>query len=380
MKGKLLLLTGILSLLVAGCNKKPDQGADPSLTTAHASEDTTKSPVLEEVFSDSTYQLTGVAVSPDGRLFTNYPYWLEHHAASVVEIREGKPLPYPDTGWNSFQKGDQGSDTFVCVQAVVADDKGYLWIVDAAGIGLGPVYKKANKVVKVRLSDNSIERIYRFPEQVVGTDSYLNDIRVDNTNGYAYMTSSSNGGIVVLNIVSGESRFVLHDSPSVKSDPSYHFTFNGKEFAMADGSIPKIHSDGIALSPDKAWLYYKPLTDDKLYRVETKLLRDFATPLKTIAGNVQDLGHFVTTDGMVFDKAGNLYFGDLERSSIVKITPDLEMHTLITDPENLIWPDSYSVSQDGYLYISLSQIQLMPWFNNNVDKTEKPYRIVRLKI
>ena len=127
-------------------------------------------------------------------------------------------------------------------------------------------------------------------------------------------------------------------------------------------------------------MYYKPLTDDKLYRVETKLLRDFATPLRTIADKVQDLGHFVTTDGMVFDKAGNLYFGDLERSSIVKITPDLEMHTLITDPENLIWPDSYSVSQNGYLYISLSQIQLMPWFNNNIDKTEKPYRIVRLKI
>ena len=365
---------------MAGCNKRPDQGAAPSLTTDDASGDTTKSPVLEEVFSDSTYQRTGVAVSPEGRVFTNYPYWLDRHANAVVEIRNGKPLPYPDTKWNSFKKGDPGSTTFVCVQAVVADDKGYLWIVDAAGIGLGPVYKNANKVVKVRLSDNSIERIYRFPEQVAGADSYLNDIRIDNSNGYAYMTSSSNGGIVVLNIVSGESRLVLQDDSSVKSDPSYHFTFNGKEFSMADGSIPKIHSDGIALSPDKAWLYYKPLTDDKLYRVETKLLRDFATPLRTIADKVQDLGHFVTTDGMVFDKAGNLSFGDLERSSIVKITPDLEMHTLITDPENLIWPDSYSVSQNGYLYISLSQIQLMPWFNNNIDKTEKPYRIVRLKI
>ena len=41
---------------------------------------------LEEVFADSTYQLTGVAVSPDGRLFTNYPYWLEKHRYSVVEL------------------------------------------------------------------------------------------------------------------------------------------------------------------------------------------------------------------------------------------------------------------------------------------------------
>jgi hypothetical protein len=30
---------------------------------------------LEQVFTDSTYQLTGVAVSHEGRMFTNYPLW-----------------------------------------------------------------------------------------------------------------------------------------------------------------------------------------------------------------------------------------------------------------------------------------------------------------
>ncbi|MUV04654.1 hypothetical protein GN157_13135 [Flavobacterium rakeshii] len=370
----------MLLLALTGCNKKPELAKDSVDAPAQSPQTTVKNPELEEVFRDSTYQLTGVAVSPNGRVFTNYPYWLDNHSYSVVEIKNGKPVPYPDARWNSFKKGDEGVDKFVCVQAVVADEKGYLWIVDAAGIGLGPVYKKANKVLKVRLSDNTVERIYTFPETTAGKDSYINDIRIDNSNGFAYMTSSSNGGIVVLNTASGESRFVLHDAPSVQSDPAYHFSFDGKEFSKADGSIPKINSDGIALSPDKAWLYYKPLTDDKLYRINTRFLRDFTTPLKTITNKVEDLGHFVTTDGMEFDKEGNLYFGDLERSSIVKITPDLKMHTLISDPENLIWPDSYSVSKNGYLYISVSQIQLMPWFNNNINKTEHPYKILRLKI
>ncbi|WP_116788976.1 L-dopachrome tautomerase-related protein [Flavobacterium psychrotrophum] len=379
MKNYIKVASVIIAALLSACGNKEKTNEVVQTTTADTLQ-TATTVQLGEVFADSTYQLTGVAVSPEGRIFTNYPYWLDKHSYSVVEVKDGKPVPYPNAQWNSFKKGDNGSDKFVCIQAVVADEKGYLWVVDAAGIGLGPVYKNSNKVIKIKLADNTIERIYKFPENVAGKESYINDIRVDNTNGFAYMTSSSNGGIVVLNTKTGDSRFVLHDSPSVTSDPAYHFAFNGKEFAKADGSIPKINSDGIALTQDKAWLYYKPLTDDKLYRVSTALLRDFSTPLKTIDDKVEDLGHFITTDGMEFDKDGNLYLGDLEKSSIVKITPDLKMHTLVTDPEKLIWPDSYSISADGYLYISISQIQHMPWFNNNVNTTQKPYKLLRLKL
>lgn len=380
MKIKLIEVVSVILLTLTACNNKANQdGAKPD-TYSDTTAVKPKEAVLEEVYKDSSYQLTGVAVAANGRLFTNYPYWLDNHLYSVVEIKNGKPVPYPDLKWNSFKKGEDGSGKFVCVQAVVADDNGYLWIVDAAGIGLGAVYKNSNKVLKIKLADNTVERIYKFPSNIVPSDSYINDIRIDNKNGFAYLTSSSNGGIVVLNTTSGESRFVLHESSSVKSDPAYRFSFHGKELKKADGSIPKINSDGIALSPDKAWLYYKPLTDDKLYRIKTELLRDFTTPYKVILESVQDLGHFVTTDGMEFDDKGNLYFGDIEKSSIVKITPDLKMHTLVTDTEKLIWPDSYSISKDGYLYVSVSQIQLMPWFNNNVNKTKKHYSILRLKI
>jgi streptogramin lyase len=32
-------------------------------------------------------------------------------------------------------------------------------------------------------------------------------------------------------------------------------------------SPAKFNSDGIALTPDGQWLYFKPLSDDKLYRI-----------------------------------------------------------------------------------------------------------------
>lgn len=373
---KNLLVTATVGLFLSACQNSQHGSAQQN------AKDTADLSVaqLEEVFADSTYQLTGVAVSADGRLFTNYPYWLDEHGYSVVEVKNGKPVPYPDNTWNSFQKGENGRNKFVCVQSVVTDDKGYLWVVDAAGIGLGSVYQQSNKVIKINLANNRIERIYRFPQNVAGADVYLNDIRIDNTSGYAYMTSSSGGGIVILNITTGESRFVLGDHSSVKSDAAYQFSPDGKELVKGDGSPLKVNSDGIALTPDNNWLYFKPLTDNKLYRISTAVLRDFSTPMQTIADSVKDLGHFVTTDGMIFDKAGNIYLGDLEKSSIVKITPDLKMVTLVTDKAKLIWPDSYSISEDGYLYISTSQIQLMPWFHKDGDKFQRPFKIYRLKI
>ncbi len=350
-------------------NKKESQLKD-SVTKAQ----------LETVFSDSTYLFTGVAASHDGkRLFVSYPNWTDKHLWSVVEVgSNGKATAYPNAKWNSFKKGDDGANRFVCVQAVFADDKGYLWVVDPAGIGLGDVYQQSNKVVKINLHTDSVERIYRFPANVAGPKSYINDIRIDNENGFAYLTSSADGGIVVLNINSGASRLVLSKHPSVLSDTAYHFIIDGKEWTNAKGPV-KINADGIALTPDKAWLYYKPLTDDKLSRISTALLRNFKTSDKDIEVGVENLGRFITTDGMEFDASGNLYLGDLEKYSIVRMGTDKKMTTLIGDRNQLIWPDSYSIS-NGYLYISCSQIQWSPLFNNGKTINKLPYRILRMKL
>jgi sugar lactone lactonase YvrE len=367
-----------LALLATACS--PDHPTNQQSAAKSSETTATTTPALEPVFADSTYQLTGVAATASGRVFVNYPYWLEKHRYSVVEVGpDGKARPYPDDAWNSFKKGDDGTNKFVCVQAVVADDNGSLWVVDPAGIGLSKVYQKSNKVVQIDLKTNKVKRIYRFPEAVAGANSYLNDIRVDNQHGFAYLTSSSQGGIVVLNLATGAARMVLQSHYSTQSDTTYHFQMNGQELANAQGPA-KINSDGIALTPDKAWLYYKPLTDNKLYRVSTEVLRDFKASEQQVEQRVEDLGKFITTDGMEFDAAGNLYLGDLEKSSIVKVSPTKQVTTLITDPAKLSWPDSYSVSPDGYLYISCSQIQNMPWFNKGQSLTKLPYQVFRLKI
>ena len=297
----------------------------------------------------------------------------------MVEIVGGKARPYPDEAMNSWKPGDDGTKKWVSVQAVYVDDQDKLWVVDPAAPNFGEVYQDSDKLVRIDLATNKVERTYFFKGITDNKHSYLNDIRVDTAQQAAYLTSSSQGGIVVVDLKTGDARMVLHDTPVVRSDPAYHFTIDGHE-VMLGGKPLKVNSDGIALSPDRAWLYWKPLTDDKLYRSKTADLRDAKLTGAELEKRVEDLGHFLTTDGMEIDKQGNLYFGDLEHSAIVRISPDLKTRTELVKDERLGWPDSYSISRDGYLYISTSHIHEAAPFNGGVDKRKLPYGLFRLKI
>jgi sugar lactone lactonase YvrE len=333
---------------------------------------------LELLFSDSTYQLTGIAVSREGRLFTNYPLWSGTYKYALVEIHpDGHITPYPDSLMNSWKPGENGVNKWVCIQSVHIDDANNMWVVDPASPMLAGVYQNSHKLARINLTTNKTETIYRFSE-TAGENSYLNDVRVDTARQYAYLTNSSEGGIVVLNLATGISRQVLQGDSSVKSDMHYSFKIDSK-IVERSGTPVKIHSDGLALTPDGMYLYYKPLSDNKLYRIKTEFLRNDSIISQQMSSHVEYLGEFTTTDGMVFDKKGNLYLGDLENYRIIQIAPNLKMRVLIED-ERLSWPDSYQVSDDGYLYISCSQIHKQPEFNKGENKRTSPFALYRVKL
>src|SRR5690349_18123414 len=134
---------------------------------------------LELVFSDDEYQLTGVAVSNEGRVFTCYPLWPGPHEWGVVEIvGPDASTPYPDEQWNSWKPGDDGKSKWVCVQAVYVDDENYLWVVDPACPNMEEVYDNSFNLVKFNLATNGIEEVYRFGG-ILSNKSYINDVRVD---------------------------------------------------------------------------------------------------------------------------------------------------------------------------------------------------------
>ena len=63
---------------------------------------------------------TGVTVSQRGRIFVNFPKWGDEVSFTVAEIRNGKPVAYPDERLNETNPQDRAA-AFMSVQSVVVD-------------------------------------------------------------------------------------------------------------------------------------------------------------------------------------------------------------------------------------------------------------------
>jgi sugar lactone lactonase YvrE len=336
---------------------------------------------LETVFEDNTYQLTGVAVSKSGRVFTNYPRWSTTYKYALVEVGNNNSVkPFPNEEWNlwNVEKGGNKQNHFLCVQAVVIDDKDVMWVVDAGYAKNADGNDKGQKLVKINLKTNAVEKVYPLAP-ILSAKSYANDIRIDTKKQITYLTNSGEGGIIIVNLKSGKVRQVLWGSSVTKADTTYIMNRNGQEL-LSNGKPFHVHSDGIALNPDASQLYFKSLTDTKLFRIATADLNNSSLTEEQLLNKVAFLGNFTTTDGMAFDKKGNLYLGDLEKRALIRLTPMFKIETIIPANEELAWPDSYHVSSNGWLYISLSRIDEEARFHNGVSNRKGAFKIVKVKL
>src|ERR1700722_8179658 len=340
-------------------------------------------PPLETVkaFEDD-FRLVGIGVSAKGRVFATAPSGNVRSHFSMVEVnpKSGAVTPYPDAAWNKFNDEADGKSQWISVQALWVDKADHLWALDSS-LPKVDQERLPPKLVEFDLSTNRVIRQYEFKGVISAKDS-LNDLRIDLVHGYAYLTNIGNkGSLVVLNLKSGESRQVLVGDRSTFADPKQHLMF-GKEIALRpDGSVTAIHADGIALSPDAQWLYYRPLTDHNYWRVPTAALRDSKLSETELAKKVEYLGSSALTGGLIMDAHGTLYGGDLEHGTVVAITrtPSHTLNTkvFVSDPGKLSWADGFAISQ-GYLYIADSHLWEVA-FKNNLPRSG-PFSIFRVKL
>jgi sugar lactone lactonase YvrE len=340
-------------------------------------------PALETIkaFEDN-FRLVGIGVSAEGRVFATAPASQVRSAYSMVEVnpKTGEFKPYPDADWNKFDEQGKGNAEWVSVQALWVDGQDHLWALDSSLPKIDQE-RLPPKLVEFDLSTNRIIRQYDFDGVVSQKDS-LNDVRVDVAHNFAYLTNAGNkGSLVVLDLKTGKARQVLIGDRSTFADPKQHLMI-GKDVALrSDGSVTAIQADGIALSPDSQWLYYRPLTDHNYWRVPTAALRDEYLPDAELAKKIEYLGSSVLSGGLIMDKHGTLYAGDLEHGSVVAITRT-PSHTLTTkvfarDASKLSWADGFAISQ-GYLYIADSHLWEVA-FKNNLPRSG-PFTILRVKL
>jgi sugar lactone lactonase YvrE len=342
-----------------GCTEPRPEVVDPTPTQ----------PTLE-VFAESDRQWTGVAAIPDGRVFANYPRWSLEVPVSVVEVKaDGTEIAYPDEAWNGWSPEADPAETFVCVQSVVADDRGFLWILDPANAWFQGVVPGGAKLVQIDpASDEVIQTIFFGPE-VAPPGSYLNDVRIDHLHGAAYLTDSGAGALVVVDLESGESRRLLDDHPSTSAEDVV-LTIGGGEWLLPNSAAPQVHSDGIAYDAADDTVYYQALTGRTLYRVPGSALRDPALDDAALAALVETAAQSGSSDGLLWDGGDGIFISAIEEDAVKRWRREGGVETIVTDPR-IAWPDSFALGPDGALYVTTSQIHRGP-------NPPEPYRIFRI--
>ncbi|WP_212733139.1 L-dopachrome tautomerase-related protein [Terriglobus roseus] len=356
---------------------------------------------------------TGVTVSRTNRIFVNFPRWGDDVPFTVAEVINGKAVPFPDPKINDWpgrntsdptQYKDQGQNEshFVSVQSVVVDPANRLWVLDTGSPMLKNALPGGPKLVAIDLATNKVVKRILLPSSVAGPTSYMNDVRFDlrigspagpdGIHGIAYITDSSEKGptgFVVVDLATGQSWRKLDDIDAVKPELGFLMFAEGRPLYKTEPGKPAkpgiFANDSLAISADGSKLFFCPVSSTKLYSVPTAALRDKSLTAEATAKQVALVTGKESSDGLESDAGGNVYSTAPASGSILKISPNsnfaggVEVSTLVHDPR-LLWPDTMSLSDDGYLYVTANQLFNQPSMHNGKDLRQKPYTLFRVKV
>lgn len=337
-------------------------------------EDRTRDPELGssalEVVADLDLPPGNVAVSSTGRVFFTY-HPEGGPDVKVAEVVDGKPRPYP----NEEFRGN-GTPHFQTPLSLRIDRQDRLWVLDYGRYGFGEP-----KLLAFDLKTSEVVHRYDFPSAIAGWLSMLNDFQVDPEGRKIYMADSSLFGrkpaVIVYDVETKSARRLLEGDTSVVAK-SFLMNAAGREMVLL-GLIPlKIGIDSIALDKQGEWLYYAPVSDDRMYRIAVRDLNDESLSSRTLASKVESFGPKTLSDGLSMDLGGNVYITDMEHSAILSLGQDRTLRTLLKDPR-LRWPDGLSFGPDGWLYVSCSALHQVILRSAKHVRSHAPYQIFRFK-
>jgi sugar lactone lactonase YvrE len=335
------------------------------------------------------HQVTGVAVSQDGRIFVNFPRWTEDAPVSVAEVmKDGSLKPYPDQRWNEWRNAKKDEmapqDHWVCVQSVVADRQGNLWVLDPAAPAQDKVVAGGPKLVKIDLKANQPSQTISFTEDVAPQGSYLNDVRFSLDGRHAYITDSGvKGALVVVDLQSGKARRVLDGHPSTQTEKDVQVKADGQVLRRPDGRGIDFAADGIALTPDGRHLYWQAIKGKTLYRISTDTLANAQASDRDIAAKVETVGENGVADGLLITRRGDRMIVTAPEEDALKVRilsgQQGSRPTILAQDKQLRWPDSLAEGPDGMLYFTTSRIQDAATYKPDAPKS-LPTQLWRMRL
>jgi sugar lactone lactonase YvrE len=328
-----------------------------------------------ELVADFGHQVTGVSVSETGRIFVNFPRWTEDSPVSVAELRDGEVKPYPDEEWNAWRNAKKDeitpNDHWVCVQSVVADQRGSLWVLDPAAPAQAHMVSGGPKLVKIDLATDKVTQTIAFDEDAAPQGSYLNDVRFSKDGKYAFITDSGvTGALLVVDIAAGKTARVLDGHPSTQMKKGLNVTADGKVLRRPDGRGVEFSADGIELSSDGKYLYWQAIKGDELYRIPTSALTGAGMQRGDISEQVEQYGINGVNDGLLIARLsgndGDVMYLTSVQDDAIKVRnlaegPQAQARIVVQD-QRLRWPDTFSQGPDGTIYVTTSHIQDSAFF------------------
>ncbi|WP_242010596.1 major royal jelly family protein [Acetobacter musti] len=329
---------------------------------------------------------SGIAVTPDNRVFLTFPRHAEdHNHPALAELIDGKAVAWPDEK-TTRQSSLPISQRLISPHGMTTDAKGRLWLIDDGKIVGHPIPPGAAKIVGYDPGSRTrIANIVLRPP-VMLPDSHMNDLRVDLTHGEkgtVFVADSSFGtspGLVIADVASGRQRRVLTHHPSILPEPGLVAVLEGKprHYKASHAQFPTGGVDSITLSADSSTLYYSPLTSRRLYSLPTALLSDFSSTDQQLSEAVTDLGEKVLTDGLATDPWNRIYLTAGEHDAIMRRNTDGSIDVIARD-QRIIWPDGIFADKN-YVYCVLGQWNRLAGFNDGHSLRQPPYLVVRCPI
>ena len=322
---------------------------------------------------------------PDNNALAGVKYWKGEAYVTVPRWRPGVPVTlakvvgtpekpllqaWPSWEAQSYPLGNASKLQFI--QSMEIDSRGWMWILDVGRLNLlsDPATQTAG-VPKLWIWDidtNCLVKEFVFPDDVMPYhSSWANDIVVDETRGFAYISDTwAEGGIVVYDFNNNRAR--RFDDKSLQPDPGMKVSINGRTY-----NFP-LPSDGIALSHDGETVYYCEISRQILWSVPTNALRNWTMGSAEISPFVKNHGTKGFSDGMTSDDQGNLYFGNQATSSVMvwKMgTPIESAKVLVGNVTTMQWPDTFAWdSASGSLIFVSNKLQLFAFDGMKFDGSD----------
>ncbi|MEO8523154.1 MAG: L-dopachrome tautomerase-related protein [Caldimonas sp.] len=330
----------------------------------------------EKAYNDNqTYKKVlaqGVQVDAQGNMYVSTARWggadVPATLSKLVKQADGsfKLQPYPSKAMNDVTN----PAGLKAVLGFAIDRNNIMWMLDQGHVDGVATSSSDEKLIGWDIINNVEKYRIEFADTLYDkTCSFLNDVAVDNDNGFVYITDSGircdplKGALMVYDYKNNQIRRILDGDTLTQDEPNFAFSIHGRS-VLKNGAM-RTGADGIALSGDKATLYWTNLTGNNLYSVPTALLRDLTTPVSTIKAAVKGEALDFNTDGMTADRAGNIYLTALTKNGVYKRDAATGVIAPLFTSDDIAWADTLAWGPDGSLYALSNHLHL--WVDGDMN-------------